>query len=158
MSCESNCGQPTIITSQGCYTASGGTVSVTIDIIRTFMPDPNHTGKTILTETRYVKPTSAGPTPFVPDFIGGDSVVAGACPLPQVVTAAPGDLESACYTMPDGSVVPIKITTEVDAAGNLVAIHGYSLPTLQPIAAFDQSKLTQCVCPTPTNTGVNSSW
>jgi len=122
------------------------------------MPDPNNIGKTILTETRYVKPTATGPAPFVPDFVGGDTIVAGACPLPQVVTAAPGELESACYQLPDGSVIDIKITTEVDATGALISVRGYTLPTLQPIAAFDQSKLVNCVCPAPTNTGINPSW
>ena len=158
MSCENDCGQPMIEWSPGCYTANGSTIAVTIDIYRTFMPDPLNLGKTILTETRYVKPTSTGQMPFVPDFAAGDSIVAGACPLPQIVTAAPGDLENAWYQMPDGTVIAIKITTDVDSSGNLLAVQGYSLPTLQPIAGFSQNNLVTKTCPSPTNTGVNPSW
>jgi hypothetical protein len=126
------------------------------------MPDPNHLGKTILTETRYVMGTPVGPMPFVPDFAAGDTVAVGACPLPTVVaqTVATGDLQNACYTMPDNSVVAIKIVTEVAPDGTLTVL-GFSLPTLQPIVGFDQTKLTACPvtpCATPTNTGINSSW
>lgn len=156
---SSSCGQPTINTSQGCYIAAGSSQGVTVDIIRTFMPDPNNLGKTILTETRYVKPTATGPMPFVPNFAGGDVVEAGACPLPQVLTAAPGELQSAWYDFGGGSVAAIKITTETDSQGNIIAVHGYSLPTLAPIPSFNQANLvTRPACPTPTNTGVNPSW
>ena len=57
MSCDCNdCGQPMIESSLGCYTPFGGSPS-TIEILRTFMPDPTNLGKTILTETRYIQPT-----------------------------------------------------------------------------------------------------
>ena len=122
------------------------------------MSDPTTPGKTILTETRYVKPSATGPMPFVPDFVAGDTVIAGACPLPQIVTSAPGELEDAWYNL-GGSVVAIKITTETDASGNIIAVHGFSLPTLQPIVGFVQTNLVaRPACPVPTNTGINASW
>ena len=151
-----------IESSLGCYTPFGGSPS-TIEILRTFMPDPTNLGKTILTETRYIQPTGSGPMPFVPNFAGGDTVAVGACPVPQVVatTVATGDLENACYqATAGGPIVAIKIVTEVAADGTLTVL-GFSLPTLQPIAGFDPTKLVACPvtpCPTPTNTGVNSNW
>lgn len=161
MSCESNCGQPTIEWSPGCYTANSSTTSSTIDIYRTFMPDPVNLGKTILTETRYVMATAAGPTPFVPNFAGGDTVAPGACPLSTIVTSivATGDMQNACYNN-GTAVVPIKIVTEVAPNGTLTVL-AFSLPTLAPIVGFDPSALVACpapACPTPTNTGINSSW
>ncbi len=164
MSCETNCGQPMIESSLGCYTPHGSSASVTIDIYRTFMPDPTTPGKTILTETRYVKPTATGPMPFVPDFVAGDLLAIGACPLAQVVASAnaTGDLEDACYKLPDDSIVPVKIIVEVDPTTGALSVLAFSVPTLQPIVGFDQANLVACPlpapCATPTNTGVNGNW
>lgn len=164
MSCESNCGQTMIESSVGCFTPAGGGASVTIDIYRTFMPDPNNLGKTILTETRFVKPGATGPTPFVPDFAGGDTVTIGACPLAQVVASAnaTGDLEDACYQETvGGPIVPVKIVVVVDPDTAALTVQAFSVPTLQPIVNFDQTKLVACPvtpCPTPTNTGINPTW
>jgi hypothetical protein len=145
----------------GCYTPSGGSPQ-TIEILRTFMPDPANLGKTILTEVRYIKNTPTGPHPFVPDFTT-DVITPGACPVPQVVatTVATGDLENACYqATAGGPITKIKIVTEVAPDGTLTVL-GFSVPTLQPIAGFDPAKLVACPvtpCPTPTNTGVNPNW
>jgi hypothetical protein len=159
---DTHCGQPITQSSLGCYTAHGSTSSVTIEILRTFMPDPAHLGKTILTETRYVMPSATGPMPFVPNFVAGDVIAIGACPLPTVVTQtfATGDLQNAWYTMPDGSVVAIKVVTEVGPDGTLTVL-GFTIPTLTPITPFDPTKLVVMPvvpCPTPTNNGINSSW